>query len=109
MAHHILVDQLRIHLRMRQHVRSRPHDTHIALQHIPELRQFVDVRLTHKVAEGVFPRVVLRGLHLVSILVHVHRTELQAVEILTIHTSAQLFEEDRPRTLDLDDQPDKRV
>ena len=93
-SHHIRVYQLRIHLRMCQHVWSRAHDTHIPLQHIPELRQFINVCLTHKITKGIFPWVVLRCLHLVCILVYMHRTELQTVEILTIQSRSQLFEED---------------
>ena len=98
-SHHILVYQLRVHLRMRQHVRSRTDNRHIPPQHVPELRQLVDVRLSHEVAEGIFPRVVLRRLQPVRVLVHVHRAELIAVEVPSVQSRAQLFEEDRPRTL----------
>ena len=98
-AHHILINQLRVLLRMRQHVRSGPHDTHPALQHIKELRQLVDIRLTHKIAEGILPRIILRRLHPVRILVHVHRAELIALKLLAIQSRPYLLEQDRPRTL----------
>ena len=67
MAHHILLDKMRILFGVGQHVRPRAYHAHIALQHVPELGELVEIGLSHQVAKGELPRVVLRGLQLVSI------------------------------------------
>ena len=103
MAHHILVYQLRVLLRVLQHVRTRAHDAHVAQQHVDELRQLVDVRLAHDVAPLRLPRVVLRCLQRVRLRVHLHAAELQAVELLSVQAVALLTEEDRTRHSDFRD------
>ena len=50
---------------MIQHVRSRTHDTHIALQYIDKLRELINIRLSHEVAECKLSWVILRSLSLV--------------------------------------------
>jgi len=72
-AHHVFVYQLRVLFRMQQHVRSWAYKTHVTLQHVQELRQLIYIRLAHKIAERILPRIILCRLHLVCILVHVHR------------------------------------
>lgn len=52
--------------------------------------------------------VVLGSLRLVGILVHMHGTELQTIEGITVQTRSCLLEEDRTRTLNLDDERDDR-
>lgn len=71
-ANHILINQTAIYLSMIQHVRSRTHDTHIALQYINKLRELINIRLSHEVAERKLSWVILRSLSLVRILVHMH-------------------------------------
>ena len=50
-AHHILGNLLFVEFRMVQHVGSRTDHRHIPLQHVPELRQFVDVVFPHSIPE----------------------------------------------------------
>lgn len=107
-AHHILIDQFRIHLGMGQHVRTGPHHTHVPLDHIPELGELVDIGPAHKITKRELPRVILRGLQLVGLLIHVHRTELITNETLTVNTSAFLFKQQRPRALQFLHHPHQR-
>ena len=65
---------------MVEHVRTRAYDAHVALKDIEELRQLVNIGLPHEVAERKLPRVVLRRLFHVRVLVHVHGPEFIAVE-----------------------------
>ena len=90
---------------MLQHVRTRTHQRHVTQENIDQLWQFIDVRLSHEITEFRLSRVILRSLHLVGILVHLHASELIAPEFLTIDTVALLFEEDRSRRSNLDDSP----
>ena len=91
-----------------KHVRTRTDNAHVALEHIEELWQLVDVGLAHEVAEGKLARVVLGGLYQVGIFVNMHGTELVAHELLAVHPRSCLLEEQRAGTLNLDDEPDDR-
>ena len=93
---------------MMKHVWTRTYDTHITLQYIDKLRELINVCLSHEVAKGKLSRIVLGCLSLVSILIHMHGTELQTVESITIQTRSSLLEEDRTRTLHFDDKRDDR-
>lgn len=106
MAHHVFVDELAVVFRMVEHVGARSDDTHVADQNIVELRQLVDVALSHEVAESELADIVLSGLNLVGILVDMHGTELIAFENLAVVARALLREEDGTGTLNLDDEPD---
>ena len=103
-AHHVFVEQLAVHLRVFQHVWAWSHDAHVVLQHVPELRQLVDVALAHEVAKGELAWVVLGGLHLVGVLVDMHGAELIAHERASVHTGSCLLEEDGAGALALDDE-----
>ena len=96
-AHHVFVDQFRIFFRVFQHVRARSHHAHVAFQHIDELRQLVDVRFPHDVSPFCLSRVVLCGLQRVGLRVHLHASELVAVEFLIVEPVPFLLEEDRSR------------
>lgn len=93
-AHHVLVDDGAVYLGVVQHVWSWTHDTHVASQHIEELRKLVDVGLPHEVSKGKLAWVVLRSLCQVGILVHVHRAEFNALEGLAVDARSVLTEED---------------
>ena len=93
---------------MGQHMGPRPYDRHIPLQDIKDLRHLVEVGLPHKITKRILPGIVLRRLHLVRILIHVHRPELIKVKILTVQTRPLLLEEDRSRALYLDQNPHDR-
>jgi hypothetical protein len=68
--------------------RSRSYKTHFAFEHIPELRQLVDVPFPHKRADSKPARVVFRGPADFPVLLCVqsHAAELQHVEHLAIPT-----------------------
>ena len=103
MAYHILLDELIVLLSMSQHVRSWPHNTHIAYKDVPELRQLIDVCLAHEITERELARVVLSGLQTVGITIYMHGAELVAIEITPIESRATLSEEHGARALALDD------
>ncbi len=76
---------------------ARSHHAHVPLQHIPELRHLVDVRLSHYVAPFRLSRVVFRCLQFVGISVHLHAAEFVAVELLAVQSVSFLLEENRSR------------
>ena len=88
---------------MLQHVRARAHDAHVAFQHIDELRQLVDVRLAHDVSPARLARVILGGLQRIRLGIHLHASELVAVELLVVQPVSFLLEEHRSRHRQLRD------
>ena len=102
MPHHVLVDDLAILLGVCQHVRAWSYDAHVALEHVEELREFIDVGLSYEITEGEFTRVVLGGLYLVGVLVDMHRPEFIASERFAIESRPLLLEEDGAWTLPFD-------
>ena len=108
-AHHIAVHQLTIRFRMRQHVRTRTHDGHVALEYIDELRKFVYVCPAHEIAKAELSRVILCRLNLIRRIIQVHRAELDAFELLTVQSTPLLEKEDRTWALTLDDDSHKDV
>ena len=78
-------------------------NTHVSFENIEKLWKLVDVRLSHEIAKGKFPRVVFCGLYGIGIFVDVHGTEFDALKRLAIETRSCLFEKYRTRTLNLDD------
>lgn len=103
MSDHVFTDERRILICVIEHVRTWSDYAHIAFEYIEELRQFVNIGLPHEVAECKLPRVVFRGLCLVSILVYVHRAKLIAHERIAVESCSFLFEEYRSWTLNLYD------
>src|SRR5882757_3521955 len=70
---------------MRQGVRTRPHYGHIALQHIQELRQFIDTRRSQEPSDTRHSRIVARRLRNGwPILLNNHRPKLEYNELLAI-------------------------
>lgn len=84
-----------------------PDDAHVAFQHIPELRQFVYIGLSHKFTEGKYSRIVLGGLQFVGIAVDVHGTELVAVEIMAVNPRSPLLKKDGSGALHFDSYVDE--
>jgi hypothetical protein len=88
----------------------------MAEQHVDELGDFIEVGIPQKSADRTDTRVVvnseLRPIHLVEapdFVLHFigadnHCPELQASERLSIHTLTFVFEENRSRRSNLDDQ-----
>src|SRR3569832_1648406 len=83
---------------------ARADEAHLALEHAPALRQFVDPRLADETTDAGDARVVLlRPHHLAADLnILAHRTQLNAVEALTKQTNTTLAVEDRPLAFELD-------
>src|SRR6185312_4302103 len=77
-------------------MRPRPHDRHMSLQHVDELRQLVETAGTQEAAKPGDPRVVDHGLgHLdVALDVLVHGAEFPDVHLLAAYTVALLAIED---------------
>ena len=108
MAHHVPVYQFLILLGMSQHVRPWSHNAHVAYKDVPELWQFVDVGLAHKIAKGELARIVLGSLQTVGIAIYMHGAELITIEIMAVDSCTQLAEEHRSRTLPFYRQYDER-
>ena len=86
------------------HVRARPDHTHVAEQHIEELRELVHAQPPQPAAPAVNAIILRRGLPRFVIIVHAHRAELENLENLSVFAHAVLTEEKRPRRIDaLDD------
>ena len=101
MAHHILVDQPAVVLRMLKHMRTRPHHRHVTLEHIDELRQLVDARAAQKFAQPRLSGIVFGSLESIGLSVDTHRAELPAEEILTAVARTHLLEKHRTRRTEL--------
>ena len=104
MAHHILIDEGTVLLGVQQHMRTRSYNAHVALQHIEELWELVDIGLAHELPKRELARVVLRGLQHVGLFVDVHGTELITIEIASVQSGALLHKEKGARALQLDDE-----
>src|SRR6266436_6652444 len=70
----------------------RPHEAHLALEHIPELRYLVDIPLPHKRADSKPARVVFRGPADFSVLLSVqsHAAKFHHIERLAIPAEPSL-------------------
>ena len=94
-ANHIFIDEFRVLLGVLEHVRPRPHDGHVAPEHVDELGQLVDARPAQEIPEPGLARVVPGRLHPVGVGVDAHRTEFDAPERLAVLPAALLQEEHR--------------
>ena len=102
MANHIFVHQLRIFLGMLEHVRARPYNRHFAAQHVDELRCFIKVTTTKKIAKRELTRVMLGCLKSVCLIIDVHGAELVARKFLATYARSLLLEKHRSGTRQLD-------
>lgn len=59
MSDHVFTDERRIHICVIEHVRTWSDYAHVAFEHIEELRQLVNIGLSHEVAECKFAWVIL--------------------------------------------------
>ncbi|MNR39620.1 hypothetical protein D3C85_1578440 [compost metagenome] len=76
-------------------MRARADQGHAALQHVDELRQFVDGGAADEAADGGDARVFAGGLLDLLVVVHAHRAELVDLDHLTVPAVALLLEQDR--------------
>ena len=84
-------------------MRTGAHNAHLSEQYVDELGELVDVGLAHYIAPLGLSRVVLRCLERVSLVVHLHASELKAIEFLAVYAAAQLLEENRTGHCELGD------
>ena len=83
---------------MRARVRSRPDDTHAALQDVEELRQLVERGPAQEGAEAGDARIGPRRLrYVVAVVLDRHGPELPHHDFLAAQAVAPLLEEDRAR------------
>jgi hypothetical protein len=92
-ALHISVHHLRKFVSVFHHVRARTDDTHVAQQHIDELRCLVEVGLAHKESPLCNASVPVGRLSLIALFVVAHRAELYALEYFSVQSRALLNEE----------------
>src|SRR5258705_1074149 len=85
-------------------LRPRPHEAHLAVQHVEELRQLVEARPPQGNAERGTPRIILARPHRsrLRLGVHPHRPELQHPEAPAVDPHALLAIEDGPRRGELE-------
>ena len=110
MAEHVLRDAV---LELLDEVRSlgpRADDGHVAAQHVPELRQLVDVEAAQQPADPRRARVVVTRPDRAGVVLgaDVHRAELVDVERLAVEPHPLLLVEHGPRGRLLDEERDER-
>src|SRR6267143_5502124 len=84
--------------------RSWPHNTHIPLQNIQELRQFIEACIAQKTAKRGDAGIRAAGMLGIAGdgIVHEHRPEFEHLEALAVETHALLHKENRPSGSQLD-------
>ena len=85
---------------MLDQVRPRTHDAHVAEQHIPELRDFVDTELPKPFPEGINAVVFRARLPGLVRIVRAHRSEFVDLKPSILHAGAGLDVEQWPGRLD---------
>src|SRR4029077_12018281 len=80
-------------------MRTRAHDAHVAAEHIPKLRHFVDAKLTKQSAERVNPVVFRACLARQLTSIRSHGAKFVDFELSILHASAALHMKQRTRRL----------
>src|SRR5256885_8070771 len=95
-AARIARDLLLVFSIVRKRVRARANQRHVALEHVDELRQLVDVPSSQEAAKAGDARVVATSLaHHVAVFERGHGAELDDAEFLLVEAIAPLHEEQR--------------
>jgi len=81
-------------------LRSRTHERHLADEHIPELREFIEAQLPEHLANSRHPLVVQDVPSHIGVTVNPHGAELQHVEELPVAADTALTEQDRAGAAD---------
>src|SRR4029434_1884191 len=81
-------------------MRTRPDDTHLAAQHIPELRDLIDAKLPEKTSQRINSIVVIARLMRDSLFIQSHRAKFVNDEPAVLNSGAHLFVEKRARRLE---------
>ena len=106
---HVAADELAIDLVVRNSVRPRADEAHLALQHVDELRQFIERGATQEPSDRRDARIGLRCLaDLAAVLEDGHRPELVDENLLALESVTALLEEHRSRRGELDRHRDER-
>ncbi len=94
--------------RQRRVFGTRPHQAHLADQHVPQLRQFVQLGIPQPFADGGDARVIRRRDARPGITGRLlaHGAELEDLEDPPTHSQARPAEEDRARGIAFDQQGD---
>src|SRR5687768_12654235 len=101
-----LVAQLLV---VRDGVRARTDQAHLADEHVDQLRQLIDRGRANKAPDACNARIVLLGLfHVVAALGDAHRAKLPDEESLAVEAATRLFVDDWPARLCNDRQRDDR-
>ncbi len=109
-ATQIAVDDLGIILVVRDCVRTRADQGHVALEHVYELRQLVEAGLAQEAADARHARVIASRLrhHRVVRRIGRHRAELEHGDRIVVEAEARLAEEHRPLAVELDGEGDQQ-
>lgn len=105
-AGHVGVDLAGVVVVVRHGVRARADQRHAALQHVDELRQFVDGGAADEAADGGNTVVVAGGLLDFLVVVHAHGAELPHLDDLAVPAVTLLLEDHRAGGGALDQQGD---
>ena len=105
MTYHELIYHLCVFFCMLQHMRTRTDNGHISFQDIDKLRQFINARLTDKLANTCFTRIICCSLKNITLRIHLYRTEFIAPELTSVFAAAFLFKEDGARRAKFDSYP----
>lgn len=83
---------------------ARTDQAHLAHQHVPELRQFVDLGIAQEFTQGGYARISFGGDFAapVAVLILEHRTEFQNTKGFAVTPGAKPTEEDGPGGVTLD-------
>ena len=94
---------------VRQRMRARPDDGHLALQDVDQLRQLIKARAAQEPSNARHSRVVALGLlNFLAVFGNGHGSELEDPEDRVVLAVPALTEEDRSRAVELDRQSDQR-
>src|SRR5439155_5770648 len=108
-AEHVLRNPVLELLYKQRSFGPRTDDRHLGLQHVPELRQLVDIRPAEEPAERRSSRIVVAGEDrpALALRVFAHRSELVNHERLTVEPHALLTIKNRPARGELDERGDE--
>ena len=95
MAQVVVRYALRIVTCVIKHVRARAYDTHVAQEHIEELRSFIEVCFAKELAYSRHTGIVVGSLFQVGISVYTHGAKLEAIELHALKAGSFLNEEHR--------------
>src|SRR5690606_32489723 len=85
-----------------KHMRAGTNDTHVALQYVQKLRQFIKTGTSQEGTNPSDSTIVARGLFIVTFNINPHAAEFITLKRLVVSSGALLLEQDRTRTFTFD-------